>query len=218
MAQMPQVLVLGVVGFSGNLQRHIVGLCVVDLLLAALDAPLAPGRDNGHLRGQPLDGQLKTDLIVALAGTTVGNGVRALFLSDFHQMLGDNGAGKGGTQQVIFILCAHHHGGDDDVVHHLVHHILNIQLGRAGLDGLFLQALQLVALAHVGGHCNDLRIIVIFLQPGNNDGCIQTARVGQYDFLDFFLTHNKNLHWFMFIKGSAGTLCIYITTLCFFMQ
>ena len=60
-----QVLVLGVVGLPADLQGDVVGLRVVDLLVAALDVPLPPGGDDGHLRGEALDGQLEADLVVA---------------------------------------------------------------------------------------------------------------------------------------------------------
>ena len=49
---------------------------------------------------------------------------------------------------------------------------------------------ELVALADVGRDGDDLRIVVIFLQPGNDDGRIETARVGQNDFLDLALIHD----------------------------
>ena len=44
--------------------------------------------------------------------------------------------------------------------------------------------------ADVGRDGDDLRIVVIFLQPGNDDGRIETARVGQNDFLDLALIHD----------------------------
>ena len=52
------------------------------------------------------------------------------------------------------------------------------------------QTVELVALADVGRDGDDLRIVVIFLQPGNDDGRIETARVGQNDFLDLALIHD----------------------------
>src|SRR5699024_11955008 len=63
-----EVLVLGVVGLTVDLQGDVVSLGVVDLLVTALDVPLTPGSDDGHVGGQGLEGQLKTDLVVALAG------------------------------------------------------------------------------------------------------------------------------------------------------
>ena len=189
-AQVPDVLVLGVVGLPADLQGHVVGLGVVDLLVPALDVPLSPGGDDGHVRGEPLDGQLEPHLVVALAGAAVGDGVGALRLGDLHQLLGDDGPGKGGAQQVLLIGGAHLQRGDDDVVHHLVGQVRDVQLAGAGLDGLLLQALQLVVLAHVAGHGDDLRVVVVLLQPGDDDGRIQAAGIGQHDLLDVLLIHS----------------------------
>ena len=161
------------------------GLGVVDLLLAALDVPQPPGGDDGHVGGEGLHGQLKAHLIVALAGAAVGDGVRALRLGDLHQALGDDRAGHGGAQQVgVFILRAHLHAGNDHVLDELLVQILHIQLGGAGLEGLLLQAVQLAHLAHVAGDRDDLAALVVFLQPGNDDGGVQSTGIGEYDLLE----------------------------------
>ena len=172
------------------------GLGIVDLLVPALDVPLPPGSDDLHLRGKALDGQLKPHLIVALAGAAVADGVSPLFLGNLHQPLADDGPGEGGAQKIVLILGPHHHGGDDDLIHHLVGQVLDVQLGGAGLDGLLLQAVQLVPLPHIGGDRDDLRVIVILLQPGDDDGCIQAAGIGQHDFLD--------LRHFVSLQNSGG--------------
>ena len=161
------------------------GLGIVDLLVTALDGPLTPGGDDLHLGGEALDGQLEPDLVVALAGAAVADGVGALLLGDIHQALGDDGTGKGGAQQIVLVLGTHHHRGDDHVVHHLVGQVLNVQLGGTGLDGLLLQTVQLAALAHVGGDGDDLGVIVVLLQPGDDDGSIQTAGIGEHNFFHF---------------------------------
>ncbi|MPN04144.1 hypothetical protein SDC9_151380 [bioreactor metagenome] len=172
---MPQVLILGIVGLAADLQGDVVGLRIVDLLVAALDVPLSPGRDDGHIRRKALNGKLETHLIVALAGAAVADGVGMFFFGDLHQPFADDGAGKRGAQQILLIAGAHLHGWENHLVNHLVGQILYVQLGRAGLFRLFLQAVQLAALAHVGGHGDNLRIVVVLLQPGNDDGCVQAA-------------------------------------------
>src|SRR5699024_5824694 len=88
--QMPQVLVLGVVGFAADLQGDVVGLSVLNLLLAGLEIPNAPGGDDLHVGGVGLNGQLETHLVVALAGAAVADGVGALFLGDLHNALGND--------------------------------------------------------------------------------------------------------------------------------
>ena len=191
-AQVPQVLVLGVVGLPADLQGNVVGLGVVDFLVPGLDVPLPPGGDDLHLRSEPLDGQFKPDLVVALAGGAMGNGVGPFRQGDFRQLLADDGPGKGGAQQIGLVLGAHLQSGDDDVVHHLVHQVGHNQLAGAGGNGLGLQALQLIGLAHIAGNGNDLGIVVVLLQPGDDDRRIQAAGIGQHNFLDVILVCHVN--------------------------
>ena len=189
--QMPHVLVLGVVGLAADLQRDVVRLGVVDLLLAALDVPDSPGSDDGHVGGEGLHGQLEANLIVALAGAAVGDGVRALRLGDLHQALGDDRAGHGGAQQVgVLILRAHLHAGEDHVLDELLVQILDVELGGAGLEGLLLQTVQLAHLTHVAGDRDDLAALVVLLQPGDDDGGVQSAGICQHNFLVILLFHD----------------------------
>ena len=121
----------------------------------------------------------------------MANSVGTLGQGDLGQLLADNGTGKGGAQQIGFVLGIHLHRGDDDLLHHLVHQVGYDQLAGTGGQRLGLQTLQLIGLTHVAGHGNDLRIVVILLQPGDDDGSIQTAGVSQYDLLDrFFVIHD----------------------------
>ena len=70
----PQVVVDGigvVVGTLGN--RHVVGVGIGDLVGAALQIPLTNRSDNLKLGIEGLDGSLKTNLVVTLAGAAMGN-------------------------------------------------------------------------------------------------------------------------------------------------
>ena len=196
-AQMPQVLVLGVVGLAVDLQGDVMSLGVVDLFVTALDVPLTPGSNDGHIGAQGFEGQLKTHLIVALASAAVADGIRAFLDGDIGQSLCNAGACKAGAQQVVLVLCTELQGGEDVVLHKVLLQIQNVQLGSAGSLGLFLQAVQLGALAHVTGNGDDFAVVVVFLQPGNDDGGIQTTGVGQNDFFDVFLFHGKRSFAFM---------------------
>ena len=190
-AQVPQVLVLGVVGLAVDLQRDVVCLGVVDLFVTALDIPLAPRSDDGHIRAEGLEGQLKTHLIVALAGAAVADGICALLDGDICQRLGDARTCKAGAQQVVLVLSAKLQGGEDVVLHKILLQVQHIQLGSAGSLGLFFQTVQLGALSHITGNSNDFAVVIVFLQPRNNDGGIQTAGVSQHDFFNVFLFHDK---------------------------
>jgi len=56
------------------------------------------------------------------------------------------------------------------------------------------QAVELAGLADVAGHGDDFAVIVVFLQPGDDDGRIQTAGVSKDDFFDIFFFHHGCLH------------------------
>ena len=178
-------------------------LGVVDLLVSGLDVPLAPRCDDLHLRREALDGQLEADLVVALAGRAVRDGIRALGNGDLRQLLADDRSCKGSAQQVGLVLGIHLHGRDDHVVDHLVDQIGHDQLACAGLERLLLEALQLIGLTDIAGHRDDLGIVVILFQPGNDDGRVKAAGIGQNDFLDLIFIHN------IFLRSSWGVVFVY---------
>ena len=183
MGQMPEVLVLGIVGLTVDLQRDVMGFGIVDLFISGFDGPFTPGSNDGHVRSEMLDSKFKADLIVALAGAAVADGVSAFLESDLNEPLGNAWTGRAGTQQVFFVDGAGFHGGDNKVIHIFIHEIQHIQLGSAGLQGFLFQSLEFVSLSDIAGDGDDFRIVVVFLEPGDDDGCIQSAGVGEYDFL-----------------------------------
>ena len=174
-------------------------LGVIYLLFARLDAPLAPGSDDGHIGRKRLYRQFETNLIVALARAAVADGVRALRLGYLHDALGDDGTRKGRPQHIFLILRPCFHGGDDVLVHEFVREVLDVELGRARLQRFFFQPLELVRLPDIAGHRDDLAVVVILFEPRDDDGSVQTARVSQHDFLDLALIH-KNTCRFAYLK------------------
>ena len=56
------------------------------------EIPFAPGGDDLEIGRKGADGKFKTHLIVALAGSAVGHGVRAFLAGDVHKGLGDERA------------------------------------------------------------------------------------------------------------------------------
>ena len=116
----------------------------------------------------------------------MGNGVCAFLFGNLYQAFADDGARKGGAQQVFaFVDRARLHGGDDVFVDKFIRQIFDIQFGGAGFEGFFLQPAELCALAHIRGHGNDLAAIV-FLEPRDDDGGIQPAGIGENDFVILF--------------------------------
>ena len=187
MAQVPQVLILRVVGLTVDLEGDVMRLGILDLFLTGLDVPDTPRSDDGHVGSEVLDRQLETNLIVALAGTAVADRVGAFLESDLDKTLRDAGTRGRGTQQVFLIDSARLHGGDDEIVDILLGLVEDIELGRAGFERLFLQTLELVVLTDVAGYRDDLAVIVVLFEPRDDDGCVQTARISENDFLDVFL-------------------------------
>ena len=207
MGEVPEVLVLGIVGFAADAQGDVVRLGVVDFVVAALEFPHAPGGDHRHLRRESLDGQFKAHLVVALAGAAVGDGVRALLEGDLGDALGDDGACERRAQQVLaLVLRARLEGGEDVILDKFLAQVFDVELGSAGLDGLFLKALQLRALPHVRGHGDDFAALVVFLEPGDDDGRVQTAGIGQNDLL-ILLHRNALLNEYAFYG-------VYYTLIC----
>ena len=161
-------------------------LRVFDLLLAALEFPCSPGSDDLHLGSKSLDGKLETHLIVALAGAAVADGVRTLGESNLDDSLGNDRTCKAGTQQILVLVnSARLQRGIYIIVNKFLLEVGNVELGSASRNGLFLKTVQLGALTYIARNSDHLAAVVIFLQPRNNDGCVQSSRISDYYLFDF---------------------------------
>ena len=202
--EVPQVHILGVVGFTGDLDRNVVSLSVFDLLLTGLDVPDSPGSDDLHFRSQSLDCQLKTYLVVALAGAAVADSVSAFLACDLNDTLCNRRTCEGSTEQIALVLCACLQGREDEVVDELVLDILNVELGSACLLCSLLQADDLGILTNVTCNADNLAAGIILVQPRNDNGGVKSSGVCQndlFDFLshDFFLLFMGDLFFTIFI-------------------
>ena len=179
MADVPDVAVHGVGAILLHGHRDAAGLGVFDLLLAGLDIPDTPGGDDLHVGVEGLDGQLEANLVIALAGAAVADSRAVFSMGDLHQALGDQGTGKGGTQQVLALVHrAGLQGRPDEVLHKFLAQVGDVQLLRAALGSLLVQGLQLLALAHIARYADHVAVVV-FLQPRDDNGRIQTTGVRQ---------------------------------------
>ena len=184
----PQVVVDGigvVVGTLGN--RHVVGVSIGDLIGTALQIPLANRGDNLKLGVEGLDGSLKTNLVVTLAGAAVGDVGRAKLVSDLDELLGEQRAGKSGEQWVLILV----HGvcGDglsQELIGELVAQVEHLAIENAQVERLLLLGIQAgLLLAHVAADANDIEILLV-LEPLDTYGCIKTTGICEND---FFLAH-----------------------------
>ena len=93
---MEQVAVHAVRLFGGNVHGDIVFLGVFDHILTAFEVPVgvAPCGDDLDFGGDGVGVQFKAHLIVALAGSTVADGIGTFGSGDFDQTFGDEGGGR----------------------------------------------------------------------------------------------------------------------------
>ena len=195
--EVPQVFIFGIIGFAGNFERDIVRLGIIDLLVAALDIPNAPGRDDGHFGRERFNGQFEAHLIVPLARAAVADRIGALFFGDLYDALGDDGARKRRAEQVfVLIYRARLDGRVNVIFYKLFAKVFDIQFGCPRFESLLFQPFQLAFLPHVGRNGNDFAIVVIFFQPRNDDRRVKPARIGENYFFDLLF----HLRSFLFIK------------------
>src|ERR1039457_4477456 len=185
--EMPEVAVarVGILlrGGDGDAPRR----GVVDGVLARRDVPLAPRRDDRELRRERHVRELEPDLVVALPGAAVRERVAARRERDLDLLLGDERARRGRAEQVVVLVCgARLEDREQVVLCELVLCVDEEELGSAGLLRLLFEARGLLGLADVYRNGHD-RAAVILLEPGNDDGCVETARVSERDFLDLRL-------------------------------
>ena len=110
----------------------------------------------------------------------MADGVCAFFLGDLNDALGDQWTGKAGSQQITLIGRTCLHRRDDVIIDKFIGQIFDVQLGRTGLQRLFLQTVQFTPLPDIAAHRDDLTVIVFF-QPWNEHRCVQSAGIRQYD-------------------------------------
>jgi hypothetical protein len=73
-------------------------------LLAREEIPLAPRRDDLHVRHQRVRAELEADLVVALAGRAVRDGVGTDLLRDLDHVLRDQRPRDRGAEQVLALV------------------------------------------------------------------------------------------------------------------
>src|SRR5713226_2205334 len=185
-AEVPDVAVAAVDIFFALLHRDIVFLRVGDGVFAGIDVPLAPRRDDLQIGGNGFVGEFETHLVVAFAGAAVGKAVSAEFQRDFGLTLAEDGAGHGGAEQIsVLVDGAGAQRRPNVVADEFFAQVFDASGGGAGGERFFSRGFEVFLLADVADHGDDFALI-IFFQPGNTDGGIEPAGVGEDDF--FWLT------------------------------
>jgi hypothetical protein len=175
------------------------------------ELPFAPRRDHLDVGLERIIGELEADLVVALAGGAVGDGVGAGLARDLDLALGDQRPGDRGAEQVLALIervGAEHR--EDEVAHELLAYVVDEDV--LGLDaeqlGLLARRRQLLALAEIGGESHDLAAIG-GLQPFQDDRRVEPAGIGQHDLLDVALLVGPGItqaHDASAAPGKRGTI------------
>ena len=154
---------------------------VGDLLVAA-HLPLAHRCDNPQLWCQRGDGGLNPHLIVALAGTAVGDGVAAVTPRLVNSQLGDERTSQRREQGVAALVARVRL----DCRGHVVTGELLARVDDQALDGAQVGRLLedlgevVLRLAKIDAQRHDLGVVLI-LDPLEHHRCVETTRVEQHD-------------------------------------
>ncbi len=137
--------------------RNLVLLGEVDQVGPRLELPFAPWRDHLDRRIEGVGGQLESDLVVAFAGRTVGDGVGAGLVGDLDEALGDQRAGNRRSEEVDPLIDrVHPHHREDEVADEFLAKVLDVDLLDPHQFRLLAGRLQLLALSEIGGEGDDL--------------------------------------------------------------
>ena len=189
MAQVPEVAVAAVNLLPAGGDGDAALLGVIQTVFAGFQRPFAPGGNDFQFGRKRLKGMLEAHLIIALAGTAVGNSRGAFLKRYFHLILGDYRTRQRRSQQILVLIYSSGPQRRENIIgQELLAQVNHRDFRGAGLARLFRDHVNVVALAYVGDHGDDFAIVVLF-QPGNNDGGVQPSGICQ----DHFLTHDCSL-------------------------
>ena len=171
----------------------LVVLRVLDQFGAAVQVPFPPRRDDLDIGIERVIDALDPHLVVALARGPVGDCVGADLGGDLDLALGDQRPGDGGTEKVgAFVDGVGPEHRKYVVADELFTQVVCKDLLDPQRLGLGPGLAQLLALAQVGGKGHHLAAVGI-LQPAQDDGGIEAARIGEHDFFNGFAHGSKIL-------------------------
>ena len=189
MAQMPQVSVTAVGVVMAYFEGDTMVSQVLDFVFTGLHFPCvqSPGSDDFHFGCQCFDCQFETNLVITFACCTVADCCCAFCFSDFNHSLCDDGTSHGCTQQIFaFIYSVCFYAGVNSVCDEFFYQIFDVQFGSACFQCFFFQTVCFFTLTNVTAYADHFAVVVFF-QPRDDAGCIQTAGICQND---FFFCHN----------------------------
>ena len=180
---MEQIAVHAVRFRSGGSHRNAVLVGIFDHLGTCMELPvrIAPCGNDLDIGFHCISGKLETDLVVSFSGRAVADCVRAFLACNFDQLLADQRARNGGSEQIsAFVNRVRLHRRENEIFCELLADIINIALGSAGGDGFPVEAGQFFFLPDVRAIGNDFGVIGLF-DPLHNDRRIKPAGVSDYN-------------------------------------
>ena len=180
-----QAVFVGAIRLGGRrLDGDPAGLAVVDHLAAARESFAEIGHpprdDDLDVRVERLGGKLEATLIVAFASRAVGEDSGADFTGYLQALAGDQRPSDGGAQQVrAFVLGLPLQRGKGKVAAQFLAHVDDPRADGSRVPRLLQDRFPVLAgLSEIDIDRMDL--VTLLLQPSQNDGCIESPRVGQY--------------------------------------
>ncbi len=202
MAEVPNVAVAAVNVLLALLDGNVVLLGVGDGVFTRINVPLAPRRNNLHVGRDGFVGQFEADLVVAFAGAAVRKAVGSKLQRDFRLALGDDAVGsklqrdfrlalgddgpRHGSAEQISVL-VNRSGAErrpNVIADEFFAQVFDVRGSGAGGERFLARGFEIFLLADVADH-GDNFAGVIFLEPGDDDGGVQPAGIGEYDFFRF---------------------------------
>ncbi len=126
----------------------------------------------------------------------MGKAVGAEFQRDFGLPLTQDGTRHGGAEQIgVLVNGAGAQSGPDVVAHEFFAQVFDVGGGCAGGEGFFSRGFEVFLLADIADHGDDFALI-IFFEPGNDDGRVEAAGIGENDFFRLvrLYFHNSSLN------------------------
>ena len=190
MADVPEIAIAAVNLLPACGDLNAVLLCVVQTIFARLQIPLPPRCNHFEFRRQRLICQLESNLVVAFSGAAMRERRRAFAERDFNLMFRNDGTRQRSPQQIFVLVDSASFECRKNVsCKEFLTQIFNYNLAGAGLVSLLDHRLNVVSLADVAYH-GDHIVRIIFLEPGNDDGGIESSGIREYN----FFRHGRSSH------------------------
>ena len=179
-AAAPEVLVNGPDLVGGHGDGDIFFLGVLDLLGARVGV-FAHRGDDGRVRHQGAHDILDAELVVALAGAAVAEGVRADLLGDLDGLQADQGPGDGGGERVALVVAVGLDGGPAVVGDELGLGVGGVVFAAERLGAVLGAFDVLGGLADIHGDGDDALEPVVLAHHRDADGGVQAPGVNNDD-------------------------------------